>query len=142
MRLLALALIAAAAAPTATLRVHLRGLRSDAGKAGCTVYATAADFPKNPDKAVAKQWAPITKTAAGFDATCTFEGLAPGVYAVSVLHDENGNGTMDTGIFGIPKEGYGASGNKLPSFSPPKFDDAKLTVPAGPTEIDVTLRYP
>jgi uncharacterized protein (DUF2141 family) len=57
-----------------------------------------------------------------------FENVPPGVYAIAVFHDANKNNKMDTNIFGIPKEGYGASGNKLPFASAPAFDDNKFTV--------------
>lgn len=37
-----------------------------------------------------------------------FQGLAPGRYAVNILHDENGNGKIDRGLI-LPKEGIGFS---------------------------------
>ena len=38
-------------------------------------------------------------------AQVTFKDLPQGSYAVSVLHDENGNGKMDKNFVGMPKEG-------------------------------------
>lgn len=38
-----------------------------------------------------------------------FADLPPGSYALMMIHDENGNGRLDTGMFGIPSEGYGYS---------------------------------
>lgn len=35
-----------------------------------------------------------------------FKNIHHGIYAVSVLHDENNNGLMDKNFFGIPTEGY------------------------------------
>eukprot|EP01093_Parvamoeba_rugata_P000161 TRINITY_DN1014_c0_g3_i1.p1 TRINITY_DN1014_c0_g3~~TRINITY_DN1014_c0_g3_i1.p1 ORF type:complete len:109 (-),score=14.20 TRINITY_DN1014_c0_g3_i1:5-331(-) len=35
--------------------------------------------------------------------TVTFEGIPEGVYAVSVFHDENDNGKMDTNFMHIPR---------------------------------------
>jgi uncharacterized protein (DUF2141 family) len=67
--------------------------------------------------------------------------LAPGVYAVAVLHDENGNGKMDTNILGIPKEGHGASNNPAPKRRPPTFEEAQFTL-AGPQQtVEVKLEY-
>ncbi len=43
-------------------------------------------------------------------ARCDFEDISPGTYALAVIHDENGNGKLDTNWVGIPTEGYGFSG--------------------------------
>ena len=32
--------------------------------------------------------------------------LVPGTYAIALIHDENDNQRLDTGLFGIPKEGF------------------------------------
>ena len=42
--------------------------------------------------------------------------ISPGVYAVSMRHDENSNRKLYKNFFGIPKEGYGNSGNPRKSF--------------------------
>src|SRR5438874_5682662 len=44
-------------------------------------------------------------------ATCVFNGLAAGTYAVAVFHAETNETQMETGLFGKPKQGYGFSGN-------------------------------
>jgi uncharacterized protein (DUF2141 family) len=65
--------------------------------------------------------------------------LAPGSYAVSVFHDANANGKLDT-FAGIPKEGYGFSRN--PPFRPraPKFTEAQLDIADNSTTV-INLRY-
>jgi uncharacterized protein (DUF2141 family) len=120
----------------ATLTVNVGSFRSPNGRLGCRIFARAEGFP---DKAtqLAQAWAPI----AGKAASCTFTGLEPGVYAVSVIHDENGNGKLDTNLLGMPTEGYGASNNRTHAMSSPSFDESKLTLPAGATAIAVTLHY-
>ncbi|WP_418639375.1 DUF2141 domain-containing protein [Winogradskyella sp.] len=62
------------------------------------------------------------------DKTCTvtFEGMPKGTYAVSVFHDENDNGKLDTNFLGIPKEDYGCSNNATGFMGPPKWADAKF----------------
>jgi uncharacterized protein (DUF2141 family) len=48
---------------------------------------------------------------------------------------------MDTNFLGIPKEGYGASKNKLPFASAPTFADNKFDVGANNTiNIEIRLR--
>ena len=59
----------------------------------------------------------------GRQCTFTFEDIASGQYAIRYYHDENENGKMDTGNFGIPKEGYGFSNNARGFMGPPDFED-------------------
>ena len=42
----------------------------------------------------------------GAKATCSFEELPPGTYALAVIHDENRDGKRATDWMGLPKEGY------------------------------------
>ena len=56
----------------------------------------------------------------------TFENIPSGIYAVSIFHDENDNGKMDTNFMGIPKEDYGCSNDASGFMGPPKWSDAKF----------------
>lgn len=58
--------------------------------------------------------------------TVSFEDIPEGTYAVSVFHDENDNGKMDTTFFGIPSEDYGCSNDASGFMGPPKWEDAKF----------------
>lgn len=60
--------------------------------------------------------------------TITFEDVSNGIYAISLFHDENSNGKLDTNFLGIPKEDTGASNNAPANFGPPKWEDAKFEV--------------
>jgi uncharacterized protein (DUF2141 family) len=61
-------------------------------------------------------------------AQAIFENLPKGSYALFVFHDENKNNKMDKNFVGIPKEGYGASKNKLPFAGAPTFNDNMFVV--------------
>lgn len=67
---------------------------------------------------------PIT----GKKVQAVFDHVPAGTYALFVLHDVNKNNKMDKSFVGIPKEGYGASRNKLPFAAAPTFEDNKFTV--------------
>lgn len=58
-----------------------------------------------------------------------FEDVPAGNYALFVFHDANGNNKMDKNFLGIPKEGYGASKNKLPFASAPAYLNNQFAVP-------------
>jgi len=68
-----------------------------------------------------------------------FDGIAPGRYAVMVVHDENGNGRLDSNLAGIPVEGYGFSNNprvlRRPTFAETAFDVGDTDV-----ALDITIR--
>ncbi len=68
----------------------------------------------------------------------TFENVAPGTYAIMVLHDENENYRMDFDTNGMPIESYGMSNNPL-SYGPPQFSDAKFEV--DDEDLDFKIRF-
>lgn len=74
-------------------------------------------------------------------AVVVFEGVVPGRYALSFIHDENDNKKLDTNLIAIPREGFGYSRDAMGRFGPPKFDDAVLGVPAGPVTVVMRAKY-
>ena len=71
-------------------------------------------------------------------ATITFTNVVPGVYAISVLHDTNGNKQMDFEPNGMPKEMYGISNNVM-SYGPPLWSDARFEVGNEPLELEIIM---
>jgi uncharacterized protein (DUF2141 family) len=119
------------------IHVDIDGLHSDKGQVLCALFSSAADFPKKADKAVA-----LAKSEpSGKHATCEFQGVPPGTYAVSVFHDENSNGKLDTNFMGIPREGVGASNNAKGRFGPPKFSAAGFQHSGGRTNLKICINY-
>ena len=61
--------------------------------------------------------------------TLEIENIEVGTYAVSLFHDENNNGVLDTkGLFEMPSEPYGFSNNPSILFGPPSFEKCKLSL--------------
>jgi hypothetical protein len=56
-------------------------------------------------------------------------------------HDENMGDELNTGLFGIPKEGYGTSNNVKGVFGPPTFERAKFNAEPGEQRVDIKLIY-
>ena len=69
-----------------------------------------------------------------------FSGLSPGEYSLLLIHDENGNGKLDT-MMGIPKEGFGFSRNPSLRMGPPRYDDVHFGLPAGQNSQAVKMKY-
>jgi len=119
------------------IRVDIDGLRSDRGQVLCALFSSAADFPKKTDKALAHARSTILER----HATCEFQSVPAGTYAVSVFHDENSNGKLDTNFMGIPREGVGASNNAKGHFGPPKFSAAAFQYAGGSMTLKISINY-
>ena|ERR1700761_6851359 len=120
-----------------TIRVGISRLRSNTGRVVCALYSSPDGFPKKSGRAISQ-----TNTAISDNkAVCEFSGIAPGTYAVSVFHDENSNGKLDTNFMGIPREGVGASNGARGHLGPPKFEDAAFQFSGEHLELNVTIEY-
>lgn len=118
---------------THTLTVDIDNIQVQTGTLMVALYANAEDYAagKNPTASMIK---PVTKT----EHRLVFSDLADGQYAVKVLHDENGNHSLDTNMLGVPTEGYGFS-NNAGSFGPASFKDASFSLQAD-AQITVHIR--
>ena len=114
-------------APLGALAADLRLSVADGPAADATLYvalySSATGFAGT---ALASQMVPMRAGAAQL----VFPGLAPGRYAVRVFADENGNGKLDTNLFGMPTERYGFSNDAKGNLGPPEFDAAAIGVDA------------
>jgi uncharacterized protein (DUF2141 family) len=63
--------------------------------------------------------------------TVEFRNIGDGTYAISVFHDEDNDGELDTNFFGIPSEAIGSSNDAPARFGPPKWKDAKFEIKGG-----------
>ena len=122
---------------TNVVNVDIGGLRDDKGQVVCALYSSSDGFPKDGKKAVAR----IDSGISNKHAVCEFSGITPGTYAVSVFHDENSNGKLDSNFLGIPREGVGASNGAKGHFGPPKFDAAAFHFSGGRLDLKITITY-
>jgi uncharacterized protein (DUF2141 family) len=123
---------------TCAIDVEVTGLR-DGGQVWVILFSDAqADaYPTKRDQALKR----LDVAPAAGKARVSFEALECRTYAVAVVHDEDGNGKLNTNFIGIPNEGLGASRNARRAFGPPKFDDAKVRVSAGRTTLPIAIVY-
>lgn len=134
----ALAQPAPAAASGGQVTVDIVGLRNDRGKIFVALYRGGEGFPSKPKRAFAKQ----IVTSKGKRARVVFEPIPAGEFAISMIHDENANNTLDTNFFGIPNEGWGTSRDAKASFGPPSYADAVLRLGQGEhKQIVVHVQY-
>jgi uncharacterized protein (DUF2141 family) len=60
---------------------------------------------------------------------------------VSVVHDENFNGKLDTNFIGMPREGVGASNDAKGHMGPPKFSAAAFQYAGGRLDLKIHVNY-
>lgn len=83
----------------------------------------------------------VEVSIAGNRSQVQFDNIPAGTYAIFLFHDTNKNNKMDKNFMGIPKEGYGASQNKLPFASAPTYNENKFSVGSGATvRLSIKLR--
>jgi uncharacterized protein (DUF2141 family) len=127
--------VAASASVDASLEVSVSGLRNKKGNVLVCLTANSKAFPdcsKDPNA----QKRSVKAIAAG---SISFADVAAGTYALSLIHDENGNGKLDTSL-AIPSEGFGFSRNPKITFGPPKFNSAAFAI-SGAASQSVKMKY-
>lgn len=106
--------------------VHVKGLKDQSGQVIALLFHDSDGFPENGDQA--DQIRVVEQLPSGKPAELQFGGLSNGTYAITVLHDENGDEQMNRSLLGVPQEGYGMSMNPPLSIGAPSFEDASFTL--------------
>ena len=122
---------------TCSLSVAIAGLKNTQGQVRFSLFNSAEGFPGNGEQAIAKG----STSAADEIPSLTFENLQPGQYAVAVFHDVNGDGVLNRGLMGIPREGFGFSNNPKILMGAPSFKRAALALDSGSLDICIQLKY-
>lgn len=133
--LAALALTAGAAS-AAEVRVTLTGVKARPGAILATLQ-TEEQFMKGQGAYSTMMPAP----AADGSVTIVFPDVAPGAYAFSAMHDENGDYQMQREETGRPKEGW-AMHNGASLRAAPTFAGVKVEVDASGLTLSEPMIYP
>lgn len=126
---------------TSDLVVTVAGLRNWRGQMCFSLFASEQGFPGESSQAVKTCHVLLQSVSEGGEPSLVFAGLTPGLYAIATFHDENSDGILNRGFLGIPREGFGFSGNPLILMGPPKFQEAAIRVDGDRTTIQIQLKY-
>ncbi len=107
-----------------TLTVLITGMGSDDGRVGVALYGSPFGFPFDTNRALRTAFGEIHDRRS----LVTFSGIGPGIYAVAVFHDENGNGNLDRDWFGFPAERTAVSNNPKRHIHKPTFEEARFSM--------------
>jgi uncharacterized protein (DUF2141 family) len=116
---------------TAKLIVNMDKFDLDSGVAVVCLWDKQDGFLADAGKALKKCIVKIKNK----QAVAVFDSIPMGVYAVSVMHDLDGDGIMKLDKLGLPTEGYGVSNDIHARFGPPLFGDAKFIIAIRKKEI-------
>jgi uncharacterized protein (DUF2141 family) len=122
---------------TCSLEVRIKGAENANGNMSLLLFNSKTGFPSDANRAIKYS---VVK-ATGSLQTVVFDNLPPGTYAVAVMHDQNGNGVLDTNLLGIPQEGIGVSNDAINTFGPPEFDESSFQLKESRKTIDISMEY-
>jgi uncharacterized protein (DUF2141 family) len=118
----------------ATLTINITEIQKPTGKLMIKLVNSAQAYDGKAE-ASAKR---MIEVSSKDNVSLQFADLAPGSYAVMIMHDENSNGKLDSNILGIPKEAYGFSNNPH-VMRQPTFDETKFQVSDKDSTINIEL---
>lgn len=119
------------------LSINIDGIKNLRGQVCFSIFSSSRGFPTDKKNATKSGCVKaINKTV-----TAKFAYLKPGSYAVAVIHDTNGDGTLNSNVLGIPKEGIGFSRNPRIITGPPNFGESAIIVVGPNTDIYIQLQY-
>lgn len=120
------------------IRVNILNIRNSTGTVACALFESADGFPTEFLRFATNIMVIKVRDA---QARCDFADIAPGAYALAVIHDENMNGKLDTSWLGAPTEGYGFSNDPKALFSAPSFSAARFAYDGRTLDLTISLHY-
>ncbi len=127
---------ARAQATAGRIEARLLGLASDTGTARCLMFSSEEGWPADRSKAFRRASSEIHQ----HQASCVFDDVPPGTYAITAIHDLNDNGKLDKNFLGVPTEPYGFSNDARGTMSAPKFSAASFAYSGGALNLAFTLK--
>lgn len=121
---------------TQNLTVEISGLRNQKGLVCIALFDGATGFPTDASKAVKNSCFKVASTTQ----KVSLGPLKSGRYAMSLLHDENADQKLNTGLFGIPREGVGFSRNPRISRKL-KFEETSFDFKPSTPTVPITVKY-
>lgn len=125
---------------TGRILIDVKGFKSDEGKARVLIFSSKSKkgFPSDQNSAFIKKIVEIKNQQIALE----FDDIPFGDYAISVHHDKNNDGKVNTNWIGIPKEGLGCSNDAKGNYGPPKFEQAKFTLNSQEKIIKINIVNP
>ena len=122
---------------TGKIIVDVTDIQGETGDVKYSLHNQPDAFPGKPEAAVATARSDIT----GSTSRAVFDSVPYGEYAVSIIHDENLNGILETKWMGMPTEGFGASNDAPAVMGPPRYKDARFNLDTAELRLTIKMVY-
>ncbi len=119
------------------LNIHFTNFKNDSGTVLFLIFNDEEGYPDKNSKSF-KEGRITAKLA--MSEGLLLENIPDGPYAITAFHDENNNDELDTGLFGIPREGFAFSNNPIVLFGPPSYSKSKFKI-QGQKKIELKFKY-
>ena len=120
--------------PVHAITVDIEGIKTDRGS------IVLAIFDKESDFLTKVYWSQSYAIAGNEHLEVKIDHIPAGESAISIFHDKNNNGELDTNFIGAPKEPYGFSNNPKVRFRPPRFVEAKFQHKGNSTALEISFQ--
>ena len=120
------------------IHVEILGIRNSIGAVACALFEAPEGFPTEFLRFATNI---MMVKVRGAKATCDFEDIALGTYALAVIHDENRDGELATNLMGVPMEGYGFSNDAKATLGAPSFEAASFSYNGQSLKMTIALQY-
>jgi uncharacterized protein (DUF2141 family) len=120
------------------IHVTILDVRNSTGAVACALFESPEGFPTEFLRFATRI---VVMRVRETRARCDFAGIAPGTYALAVIHDENRNGKLDANWLGVPAEGYGFSNDARAALGAPTFSAASFAYDGGNLGLTIRLTY-
>lgn len=114
----------------AELDLNVRGIETAAGMIMIAVVNSEAAFNGEAPPVLS-----LLVAARPGSVSFRTDALPEGDYGIRVMHDENGNGDMDSNMVGMPIEPWGFSNNAMGNFGPPGWSDVRFRLSGSTTTV-------
>lgn len=111
--------------------LQITNTESEYGVIRILIFKGSGGFPEERSKAFQALSIPVLKREEKY----SIDDLPPGEYALSIFHDEDGDGKMRKNPVGYPLEKYGFSNNPKILFSIPSFEKCAVQIRKGETKL-------
>ena len=141
-------------ANSGSITAKVSALRNQTGQVCFSLFDSSKGFPNNSEAIVEtkcisassvdtsdRDVAEADTADAPASLSVTFEALPIGTYAATAFHDENEDGDINQGNFGIPLEGFGFSQNPPVTTRAPEFSETAIIVVGAQTTTEIELIY-
>lgn len=122
--------------PVGDIVVRISGMPNGKGVVKAALFAEAEGFPNDWSNVLQKNQVGASEDTVQIE----FRQLPYGSYVVSVFHDKNMDGELNTNEKGVPTEAIGFSTNPKIRFGPPKYERATFELNEPVLRMNVELQ--